>query len=170
MINSSIFAKLEGVSLNYQGEVMGLWSGFKKGLDFVFYIRPKQWVSWDFFKKSTGQTISILKDMYKIPQKGRPETFYQALARHNLSIEDLDKLKRKFYYFSMFFFTLAIGMVIYAADGLYQGQILRSIGSFSLVAFLLAQAFRYHFWYFQIVQKKLGCSFSEWIYFIRSGV
>ncbi len=148
---------------------MGLWSGFKKGVDFVFYIRPKQWVSWDFFKHTTGQTVNILKDLYKTPQKGRSETFYQAIARHKLSIEDLDTLKKKFYYFSLFFMTCAIGMVIYACDGFYQGYMLRGIGSLSLVTFLLAQAFRYHFWYFQIVQKKLGSSFAEWVSFMRSG-
>ena len=147
---------------------MGLWSGFKKGMDFVFYIRPKQWVSWDFFKRSTGQTISILKDIYRTPQKGQSETFYQALTRHRLTTEGVDSLKRKFYYFSLFFLTFAVGMFMYAADGFFQGHILRGIGSMSLVAFLLVQAFRYHFWYFQIVQKKLGCSFSEWISFVRS--
>ncbi len=148
---------------------MGLWSSFKKSMDFVFYIRPKKWVSWDFFKQSTGQTVNILKDMYKTPQKGRSETFYQAISRHQLSVSDLDNLKMKFYYFSIFFLTFAIGMTIYAFDGFYQGQFLRGIGSISLTTFLLAQAFRYHFWYFQIVQKKLGSSFKEWFFFIRSG-
>ncbi len=148
---------------------MGLWSGFKKSMDFVFYIRPKQWVSWDFFKRSTGQTFGMLKEMYKTPEKGRPETFYQAISRHKLSVNELDSLKSRFYNFSMFFLTFAIGMTIYAIDGFYQGQLLRGIGSLSLTSFLMAQAFRYHFWYFQIVQKKLGCSFSEWVAFVRAG-
>lgn len=148
---------------------MGIWSGIKKGADFVFYIRPKQWVSWDFFKSSTQQTVQLFRSMYTIPPKGRVETFYQAIARYNLTAQDLDKMRNRFYYFSLFFLTFAIGMLIYACDGLYQGEMLRSLGSLSLVVFLLAQAFKYHFWYFQIVQKKLGCSFMEWVDFIRRG-
>jgi len=147
---------------------MGLWSGFKTGVDFVFYIRPKQWVSWDFFSKSTRQTVSMLKEIYKTPTKGQTETFYQALTRHKITKEGLGQLQSKFYYFSLFFVTFALGMLIYALDGFIQGQVMKGIGSMSLVFFLLAQAFRYHFWYFQIVQKRLGCSLKEWMSFLCS--
>ena len=152
----------------FRDKNMGLWSGLKKGMDFVFYIRPKQWVSWNFFKKSTTQTIHILKDIYKTPQKGQSETFYQALTRHKMTVQDADRIKNKFYYLSLFFVTFALGMFMYAIDGFFQGQIMRGVGSTSLVTFLLAQAFRYHFWYFQIAHKRLGCSFFDWISFMRS--
>jgi len=147
---------------------MRIWSNIKKGFDFVFYIRPKQWVSWDFFKNSTQKTYGMLKDLYTIPSKGRVETFYQALARHGLTLEDVEQLKRKFYFLSMVFLSFSIGMFLYAADGFFNEQVLRGIGAVSLTIFLLAQSFRYHFWYFQLVEKRLGCSFSEWLNFCRN--
>ena len=34
--------------------------------------------------------------------------------------------------------------------------------TFSLTLYGLSQAMRYHFWYFQIQSRKLGCTFQEW--------
>ncbi len=147
---------------------MGIWSGIKKGLDFVFYIRPKQWFNWDFMKSSTSETIEIVKNIYRAPQKGSTETFFQAIERHRLSVQDLHNLRSRFFYISLFFFVLAIGMSIYALTGFLEENYLQFLGSASLVFFLLAQSFRYHFWYFQIVQKRLGCSFREWFNFLIS--
>lgn len=148
---------------------MGVWSGIKKGLDFVFYIRPKQWVSWDFLKSSSMKTYGMLKDIYKVPPKGRSETFAQAMRRYKLTQEDLHDIRMRYFYHCLLYLAFAFGLTLYLADGLYQLEFMRSIGTFSLVMLLLCYAFRSHFFYFQITRGKLGCSFYEWLDFIRSG-
>ena len=147
---------------------MGFWSGLKKGLDFVFYIRPKQWFGWDSFKYTTTRTYGMIKDIYKIPTATKIETFNQAVERHNLDDLKLNQIKNRFYLFSMFFLTCAIGVFIYAVDGFWNNNIMKGFVSLSLVSFLAAQSFRYHFWYFQICQRKLGCSFYDWVAFLRT--
>jgi len=32
----------------------------------------------------------------------------------------------------------------------------------ALTLYVLTQAFRYHFWLFQLRNRKLGCTLSEW--------
>jgi intracellular multiplication protein IcmV len=148
---------------------MGLWSSFKKGADFVFYIRPKQWFGWDFFKSSSLNTYNFLKNVYKIPKTiNKIENFEQAVNRHQLTEQQIEIIKNRFYFFSMFFLTCATGITIYACEGFWQHEIMRGIVSLSLVFFLAAQSFRYHFWYFQICEKKLGCTFHDWLSFIKS--
>lgn len=148
---------------------MGLWSNIKKGLDFVFYLRPKQWVSWDFLKSSSIKTYEMLKDIYRIPPKGRSETFAQAMHRYRLTQEDLHDIKMRYFYHSLMYLAFSFGLVLYLVDGLYQQEFLRAIGTLSLVLLLLSYAFRSHFFYFQITRGKLGCSFYEWLDFVRTG-
>lgn len=149
---------------------MGVWSNVKKGLDFVFYIRPKQWVSWDFLKSSSMKTYSLMKDIYTVPKQGRSETFAQAMRRHQLSMEDLHDIKNRYLSHCLIYLVFALGLLMYLADALYHGEILRALGTFSLVLLLLSYAFRSHFFYFQIARGKLGCSFYEWLDFIKTGV
>lgn len=35
-----------------------------------------------------------------------------------------------------------------------------------LLLVTLSLSFRYHFWYMQIVKRRLGCTFSDWLLFI----
>jgi len=147
---------------------MGFWSGFKKSFDFIFYIRPKKWFGWDSFKSTTLKTYDSIKNIYTIPTPSRIESFNQAVMRHQLTENQIDKIKNRFYCFSIFFMAWAIAIMIYAFEGFWQQQLMKGVVSLSLVCFLLAQAFRYHFWYFQICQKKLGCTFTDWLVFIKS--
>lgn len=148
---------------------MGVWSSVKKGLDFVFYIRPKQWVSWDFFKASSMKTYSLMKDIYTVPPQGRTETFEGAMRRHHLTAEDLEQIKNRYFNHFLIYLVFSFGLMIYLVDGLYHGEILRSVGTCSLVLLLLSYAFRSHFFYFQITRGKLGCSFYEWLDFVKKG-
>jgi intracellular multiplication protein IcmV len=147
---------------------MGFWSGFKKGLDFVFYIRPKQWISWDLFKASSLNTYNILKDVYRVPTASKIESFNQAVIRHQLNELQIETIKNRFYFFSMFFLMCSIGIFIYALEGFLHQQIMKGIVASCLVLFLAAQSFRYHFWYFQICKKKLGCTLTDWVNFVKS--
>jgi intracellular multiplication protein IcmV len=147
---------------------MGLWSGFKKTVDFVFYIRPKKWFSWDLFKTSSLETYKIVKEAYHIPKTQRVESFNQAVARYQLTEEQVAVIKNRFYLFSVFFLICSLGIFIYAIEGLLNQHIMQGITSLCLVIFLGAKAFRYHFWYFQICQKKLGCTLTDWVNFVKS--
>jgi intracellular multiplication protein IcmV len=42
------------------------------------------------------------------------------------------------------------------------GSIKAFIVSLVVTLIALILAYRYHFWYFQMKQRKLGCTFSEW--------
>jgi intracellular multiplication protein IcmV len=148
---------------------MGVWSGVKKGLDFVFYIRPKEWISWNYLKASSMKTYGLVKDIYTIPKTGRIETFAQAIRRHQLSQEDLHNIKTRYLYQCFIYLMFAFGLLLYCIDALYHSEILRAFGTLSLICLLLSYAFRSHFFYFQITRGKLGCSFYEWLDFLRNG-
>jgi intracellular multiplication protein IcmV len=45
---------------------------------------------------------------------------------------------------------------------LFYGSYQAAIVSFIILWIALVLAFRYHFWYFQIKNRKLGCTVYEW--------
>ncbi len=147
---------------------MGIWNKIKKGLDFVFYIRPKKWIGWDSLKKSTLDTVDLVKATYTLKKDRRVETFNQAISRHQLEEADIQQIKKRFYIFSIFFLVMALALVIYAIDSFVKGGFTTGIVTLCLSTFVTAQSFRYHFWYFQICKRKLGCTFRDWLVFINS--
>jgi intracellular multiplication protein IcmV len=53
-----------------------------------------------------------------------------------------------------------VGYALYTA---FKGSMTTSLISFCLALYALTQAFRFHFWLFQLRNRKLGCSIKEWM-------
>lgn len=141
---------------------MGMWKSIKSGLDTVFYIRPKKWVSWDFLTDNTKKNVEVVKDVFTIEKAKRKENFTQAMHRFGLTEKDLAPLRKRYLLFAYFFLTIALGIFFYGIQGLLQQYYGQFFGSLCLTLFVCSLAFRYHFWAFQIESKKLGCTLKQW--------
>lgn len=125
-------------------------------------INIRSWIDYDRTKAS----LKYLRDGFKklfIPQVQTAEKdFNDVVKEYKLTEEDLQKqknsLKRLSYY--MLFFSSAV--FIYFFYQLIQLNIMATILSLVVTCLGLVLAFRYHFWAFQIQQRKLGCTFEEW--------
>jgi len=116
-------------------------------------------------KKKTVHSISAaLKGLF-IPQKAtRTETFEEALERMPLKETDLNARCKEFIFLTAFFLLVAIAILTYAC-WLVGHQHYKAFAVATAVSFVaIAQAIRYHFWLFQIKQRRLGCSLKEWFY------
>ena len=141
---------------------MGVWSSIKKGLDTIFYIRPKKWVSWDFVSKNTSQNLDLVKQAFQVTKPQRKESFKQAMHRHGVNEHEILKIQYRYTMFSYFFLTIALGIVLYAVQGLLNQEFHKFFAAVCLAVFVLSLSFRYNFWAYQIKMKKLGCTFKEW--------
>ena len=121
-----------------------------------------RWFDWERTKSSTLYLTDGIKK-FLIPQKHTATESFKA-AQKRLELTDSDIIKRQevllrlcilmlLFSFSMFFYTIYL---------LYYFQIKAFIVSFVVMMLGLTLAFRYHFWYFQMKTRKLGCSFKEW--------
>jgi intracellular multiplication protein IcmV len=127
------------------------------------FFNPRAWVGADELKYQFSTIVSILKDLFSTPLPAREETFEQALVRLNIAEEDLDNLKKRYWHFCLFFVLCFFIAFAYAFFLLFAHH--------SLIAFLLAlavslffvgQAFRFHFWQYQLQVRRLGVTFAEW--------
>ena len=126
----------------------------------IFNVRS--WLDFDRLKAFTLYLVNGFKQMFIPQKKEAKESFEQALNRLNIDEKDLDEKKKSLYRLSLLMCSSAAVIFIYMSYQMVFGGIKAVILSFILMLIALVLAFKYHFWYFQIKERKLGCSIAEW--------
>jgi intracellular multiplication protein IcmV len=96
------------------------------------------------------------------------ETFAQAVERMNLTEEDLANRSRHLGHHAIIYLFFAILCFSYAIYLLIDIKILSSMLVVLITAFFVLKAYISFFWRFQIRQRKLGCTFKEWLLDLRT--
>ncbi|MGD9592508.1 MAG: type IVB secretion system protein IcmV [Candidatus Berkiella sp.] len=136
---------------------------FKKVGGRIVDVRVDRWMSWSYLGETADHFKVIFLDIV-IPKKASTvETFEEAMNRLDLTEEDLISRQIEFTRLCYFFLALALVVVCYALYVAFTGSMVASLISFCLALYALTQAFRFHFWLFQIKNRKLGCSIKEWM-------
>jgi intracellular multiplication protein IcmV len=127
-------------------------------------LNIRAWGDADRIKSGAGFIGVSLKRIFS-PDPNRPvETFEAAQKRLKLTDKDLLARQHSFLRFSVAFLVLAIGLFLYAIYHFIFGTVHAGILTSALTMVAAAMAVRYHFWYFQIKCRKLGCTFNEWFH------
>lgn len=122
---------------------------------------PK-WMGLKRIKEDASFIKTVAKQMVTPQKATRTETFDEALKRLDLSeaqlVERYQALRRIFFIYVLIALPiLAYALYLYS-EGSWHGQLLITV----VLLMVVAQAFRYNFWMFQLRQRRLGCSFREW--------
>jgi intracellular multiplication protein IcmV len=130
------------------------------------FFDPTGWLGYDMIATQFKLSKNILKDVLTPAVATRKESFTAAMQRLKLTEEDIQHtairyLQLAWVFFTLGILTLAFSFYLILSAGSLSGWIL---GLASATLFFV-YAFRYHFWYFQIKHRTLGCTFAEW----RSG-
>lgn len=125
-------------------------------------INIRAWTDWDRMKAFTLYLGNGFMRLFVPVQDTHSESFEEAMVRQNVNNVDLMIKQKALYHLSMVMLFAASLIFFYAGYHLFYGTIKATIVSLVVMMIALALAFRYHFWYFQIKQRKLGCTFNEW--------
>lgn len=142
---------------------MGFLRSSKKVAGKLIDVRVDKWISWDYLLETTDRFKVLLLDVALPKRATYAETFEEAMSRLDLTEADLKQRQREFLRLFYFFLILAVCVIIYGLHTALKGHLLPSLIAFCLSLYALAQAFRFHFWLFQIKHRKLGCSIKEWL-------
>lgn len=127
----------------------------------IFNVR--EWIDWNRIK-SGGEYISKGAKQVFIATPVHPvESFSEAQRRLKLTEDSITARGRALLRTSLLMACLAILLFCYAIYHFIWGTIHSGVLSLSLSVVSIAFAFRYHFWYFQITQRKLGCNLRDWV-------
>lgn len=125
-------------------------------------LRVDRWLSVDYLKETTSHFKAILNDIV-VPKRARySETFDEAVHRLHLTDSELAQRKLEFSRLFYFFIILSLFVIGYGLYFAFHGHFISAIISFCLSIYSFTQAFRFHFWLFQLKNRKLGCTLREW--------
>lgn len=124
----------------------------------------KSWVDFNRTKEITNYFLNIFEKFF-VPKKIKPEqvkSFDEVMQELGLTEEDIKKRSLTFQRMYRLMLGGALFFYVYTLYQFLYGSILSVMVAFVLAFLSLTLAFRYHFWFFQIQRRKLGCSIKEW--------
>ncbi|MBP6103837.1 MAG: type IVB secretion system protein IcmV [Gammaproteobacteria bacterium] len=145
---------------------MGFFGGFKKVASQIIDIRVDRWANLKDNKDTAVYFINLARRLLKPAPPGKLEDFETVVEEQALSDAALAEKSEDYKALAMLFVFVAGLLLIYTFVLICLGNFMGTCISAALVIYALSQAFRFHFWHFQISQRKLGCSLSEWCRFV----
>jgi len=128
-------------------------------------FRFRFWLDFDRIKNFTLYVVQAIKKMF-VPDKAEvPDTeasFADAMKAQHLTEKSIVAQRQSLYRLSILMCVLAFGIFAYTIYLIIYAHYLAAGISFIMFLLGLVLAFRFHFWYFQIRERRLGCSFEEW--------
>ncbi|MFT4058573.1 MAG: type IVB secretion system protein IcmV [Legionella sp.] len=125
-------------------------------------LNVRAWFDWERVRAFTLYLVNGFKRLF-VPQKNfKAQSFKEASTKLNLNDENLHIKQNALLRLSIIMLIAAFIIFSYAGYQLMYGSFKAMIVSLIVTLIALTLAFRYHFWYYQIKQRKLGCSFNEW--------
>ncbi|WP_454782753.1 type IVB secretion system protein IcmV [Legionella sp. WA2022007384] len=125
-------------------------------------INVRRWFDWDRMKAFTLYLVNGFKRLFVPQKKVEGESFNEAVKLLNLTDESILIKQKSLFRLSIIMLLAALLIMGYAVFQLFYGSIKAFLVSLVVTLIALVLAFRYHFWYYQIKNRKLGCTFNEW--------
>lgn len=125
-------------------------------------LNVRSWADWDRMKSFTLYLRDGIKRLFVPEKKQADETFDAAMQRLGISEDALALKKNALFRLTIIMLSVAVLVFFYMIYQLIFGSFMAAIVSVVVVMIALVLAFRYHFWYFQIKSRKLGCTFEQW--------
>lgn len=123
------------------------------------------WMGWSEVKSNARLITGMAKNLTHLSEPEHEETYEQAVARMQLTPSMLAQRERVLFRLACFYFLLTVALLAYTVYLFFIGTWVSVMMSGVLVLIGGSLAFREHFWYFQMRQKRLGCTFKEWLLF-----
>ena len=136
--------------------------GFFRTLSSVFFDVPR-WVNAKQYVETNKTLFTKVKDTFRIAQPTREETFEAAMHRLKLTEQDLKERIPANQRALTILLSFIVVLCLYGFYLMFTGAIAGTCVILAVIALSSVRAFQYSFWNFQIKNRKLGCSFKEWM-------
>lgn len=121
----------------------------------------RAWIDYDRSKAALKYITDGLKRLF-VPQVQQARDFEEVVEEYGLTEETLQKRAQSLRKIAIRMLFIACLIFAYTIYLLFTGIFMAFILSLVVTCIALTVSFRYHFWYFQIKQRKLGCTIGEW--------
>jgi intracellular multiplication protein IcmV len=138
------------------------------GQAFKPLVNAKKWMGLPQLIVNAQAILRTFNDMKVRRPAVRKETFEEAVARQNLSEDDIKNRMRNCLTLAIIYYLAGLLFLVYTTYMIVHLQLGTVLGL--LITILMAVfAYREHFWYFQLKTRTLGNSFRDWLTFLFRG-
>lgn len=123
----------------------------------------KTWFGLSFLKAGASRLKKNIDTALPEKKTKRKESFEQAIKRLKLDNKAITDLEKRFLQMMLMMLFFAFLPLIYGIYLFFVTNALAASLAILVSSILFAYAFRFHFWYFQIKRRKLGCSVADWL-------
>lgn len=129
-------------------------------------FNPKVWMDLEQVKTSTNYLANGATKLFTLKEKSVAiEDFEESMQRLGLDEKQLEKQKKSLFRLSVLMVFLSVLVFAYSMMHIYYGNFHSAAASAVIFLVVLSLAFRYHFWFYQLKVRRLGCSLKEWFLF-----
>ena len=136
------------------------------------FVNFPHWMGWKQLSADSKGVVALAKSFFSLKKKKtiRSETFDEAKSRLKLTEENLSARQKTFLQMAIAYLVMGLLLLAYTVYVIAEGTTISGvILSLILTLSAFAMSYREHLWYFQMKQRRLGCTFKEWLAFILSG-
>jgi len=143
------------------GMMSSIGNGVKWSLKPFFEV--SQWIAGAEVKRQAKIIRDEAVAAGGVKKATRSESFAQAAERFGLTEQDILIRQRSFLRLTLTFAGMSLLAFCYALYLFWHGTFWAGMVGFVVGLVGLGYAFRYHFWFFQVKHRKLGCTIREWL-------
>ena len=139
---------------------------FRRTMGWAFkpMVNVKGWMGYDQVKSGYTVLSDTINQLFTVTEAEHTESFEEAKIRLNLTDAQIARQIESFSRMVLVFKIITGVLLAFALYLLFTGGYFGAGLTFLLAIISAANIFRYHFWLFQLKQKKLGCSVQEWFH------
>lgn len=140
---------------------MGVGSYFKRTVKANTNV--KGWTSWNAIRGNARVVGRFIRDI-RAPKTTvtANESFDEVIKRYGLTEQDLRARMRSYFRVAVLCAALGVLALLWMVYLFTKGMILPGFVALALASLMFSYGFREHFQYFQIQQRRLGCTVREW--------
>lgn len=122
------------------------------------------WADWDRIESFFDYIRRSLQHLFVLRVEKEAVPFEQAVAKFQLNEHEIVLRYRALQRLAHIMLYVALIVFGYFLYQCFYGRFLGILLSLMVVGITLILAFRYHYWSFQLQQRRLGCSLKTWFY------
>jgi intracellular multiplication protein IcmV len=140
---------------------MGLLTTIQKRLHARFNVL--QWMNYSQWRQFNHALIDSFKRTFAEQSSVENTASFEEMVRHfKLTEHDIIEKQQRFLRLTKWCLGVWGMVMLYFAYLILSKAWWAILPALVLAMIILCQAFRYHFWYFQIKQRRLGCRLEDW--------
>lgn len=127
------------------------------------FVNFTEMLGFSSLKGTLKDIIHDVKVVASTPEaNAADENFEEAAKRLHLSEKVIARKAADFLRLAIIFAVMGVVILVYAMTLGWRGDLSTFVLAFAVSLLAFGYAFRFHFWYFQVKSRKLGCTFYDW--------